>query len=536
MTTILRREFPTHTRSDDQARTVSGIAVPYGQEIELTPGLFETIAPGAYTPRDDAHTAMKLMWRHREIIGPILSANSEPDGVRIKGRISETSLGNDAYALVRDGAVDRFSVGFIPLESTEMRDEDGNIHITYTAIEILEVSLVPWPAYEGARLENVRHTHTLEGTPAMPETTETPAIETRAVDELRAEVRALAQTLDLMRSTPTPSPAADNRSAAAFLRDLATGDEETARIYNAAVALAHDERAYSGTKSDADPTMDTPTFMKDLTRLFNQADNLKPLFATGPLPTEGKSLEYAEMETSTIKVVEHEEGSDVVMGKLSLTDKIASIKAYAGGTQLTRVAIERSRLPILQRHLEAMTLAAGEMSAQAFAAAFAEAVKTQDDRKISLTKAANQLKWGDLTALVIDAAAAFKEQHLTLDGLVVNPETFKALAALTGTDGRGLMTVTGTQANATGHIDLTGLSADLAGLTVVPNFRHKTNELGENIVGAFFYREAMRSYETSLVQLQSDNVLNLTKAFATYRYAAYAPEIPTGLVPLKIGA
>ena len=38
-----------------------GLAVPYGTEIELLPGYFETIAPGALAPRAETDTSLKLV-------------------------------------------------------------------------------------------------------------------------------------------------------------------------------------------------------------------------------------------------------------------------------------------------------------------------------------------------------------------------------------------------------------------------------------------------------------------------------------------
>ena len=58
--------------------------------------------------------------------------------------------------------------------------------------------------------------------------------------------------------------------------------------------------------------------------------------------------------------------------------------------------------------------------------------------------------------------------------------------------------------------------------------------MGEKIVGAFYSSLALRTYETPVVQLQDENILNLTQAFSVYRYQAVAPEIPAGIVPLKL--
>lgn len=529
--TLERRESataPVHT-SD---RMVAGIAVPYGQEIELAENYYETIAPGAWKPRADGLTGMKLLWRHNEVIGTVTHAENRDEGLYIEARISQTTLGNDVYALLKDRAIDRFSIGFYP-QDTAASHEDGTTRLTHRAIDVIEVSLVPWPAYEGATVDNVRHATT-------PTTRkETPKVEYQEIEnslnETRENIAEVRENLDALTQrlafdqNPAPAPA-DTRNAAAVLCDLVEKREGAREAYNALY-----ERAFTGTKSDADPTMTTPQWVADLTRLYNTPDLLKPLFSTGVLPDTGMELEYTLLDTNTMRVAEYEEGSDVVMGKVALKKATAPVKAYAGGTSITRRAIDRTRMPLLQRQLEALSLAAGAAAAKAFSDTLAAAVKKQDTAKLTLSKAAASLTWADLSALIVDAADAYRQKNLSLDGLIVNKATFKALAALTATDGRPLMTVTGNGTNTVGTVNVPGLSGNLVGVKVVPNFVHTGAEMGSGIVGTFFNSDAIRSYESPLVQLQDENILNLSKDFSVYRYAAYAVEVPDALIPLKLG-
>ena len=116
MSTALRtREFTLRAQTDDDQRTVTGLAVPYDDEIELYEGMFESVAPGAFRAPDPSATAMKLLWRHDEPIGLITEAEDTDDGLTITARISRTTRGDEAYALLRDGVIDRFSIGFVSL-------------------------------------------------------------------------------------------------------------------------------------------------------------------------------------------------------------------------------------------------------------------------------------------------------------------------------------------------------------------------------------------------------------------------------------
>lgn len=509
---LLTREYTASAQSSDD-RTVSGIAVPYGDEIEYTRGYFEKIAPGAFNP--ETNGPIKLFWSHRDVIGTVTEARNTETGLEITARISETSLGNDAYALARDGAIDRFSIGFIPLASDTTQDEDGNTHVIHTSIAVREVSLVPFPAYNNAVVTEVRST---------PEPVkETPMTETLtpALDEINERMASLEQAF-ASASTPAPAPAVDTRSAGEVLKALVTGDET-------------ETRAYNGTVSTADGTMTRPTWIGDLTRLVDSVNPLKALFQTGALPPDGLNLEYTELATNTIAVnAQAVEGDDLQIGKISTREKTTPVKTFGGYTQLTRQAIERTRVNLLQVHLNGMALAAGQASANYFATVFANTVKERAAAALASNKTASTLTWSDIVGLTVDAAAAFADAGLPLDGLIVDKATFKALAALTASDGRPLMSVSGTGANTVGEFNPSGLTGDVVGIKVTPNLMAKPDELGVKVVGAFYSSLAMRTYETPVAQLQDENILNLSKAFSVYRYQAVAAEIPTGLVPLKL--
>ena len=510
---LLTREYAASAQSSDD-RTVSGIAVPYGDEIEYTRGYFETVAPGAFNP--ETNGPVKLFWSHRDVIGTVTEARNTPDGLEITARISETSLGNDEYALARDGAIDRFSIGFVPLASDTTRDEDGNTHVVHTSIEVREVSLVPFPAYNNAVVTEVRSNpepHTVKET-LMTETI------SPALDEINERMASLEQAF--AASAPAPAPAVDTRSAGEVLKALVSGDE-------------NETRAYNGTVSTADGTMTRPTWIGDLTRLVDSVNPLKALFQTGALPPDGLNLEYTELATNTIAVnAQANEGDDLLIGKITTREKTTPVKTFGGYTQLTRQAIERTRVNLLQVHLNGMALAAGQASANYFAQVFANAVKERAASALASPKTASALTWSDIVGLTVDAAAAFQDAGLPLDGLIVDKATFKALAALTASDGRPLMSVSGTGANTIGTMNPVGLTGDVVGVKVTPNLMAKPDELGTKVVGAFYSSLAMRTYETPVAQLQDENILNLSKAFSVYRYQAVAAEIPTGLVPLKL--
>ena len=67
-------------------------------------------------------------------------------GCAVRSRIPQTREGDDApWTLVRDGVLDSFSVGFVPIRDTR----DGDV-LVRTEAALREVSLVGFPAYAGA--------------------------------------------------------------------------------------------------------------------------------------------------------------------------------------------------------------------------------------------------------------------------------------------------------------------------------------------------------------------------------------------------
>lgn len=508
--------------AESEARTIEGLAVPYERETKLAPGYYETIARDAYQP-DGGVGSIKLLWRHGEVIGAG-TATSGHDGVPIQARISQTSAGDDAYQLLKDGVIDSLSIGFIPLEYEETWDDDQNLHVRQKRIDIKEVSLVPWPAYDDAKVTKVReHNQEREEANKM----DTSALET--------EVMRLRNSLDELRTTvaaPHAAPHVERRCAAEIVKALVAGDDKTLEDVNGIQA-----RAWSGTTSAADPIATGPHWVADLTRIYDQPDALKPLFAVGDLPAEGMRVDHTYLKTNSVTVNKQAaEGDDLTLGKVELQSASTPVGTYGGYTSLSRQTIERASVNILQRHLEAMAVAAGAASRKALAAAWAKGLKDQEAAALVSTKAATALTWADLSALVVDAAAYFAAQNLPLDGLVVNKATFKAMAALTAGD-RPLLAVGGDGSNTAGGMNLVGISGDLAGLKITCDLNAEATNVGtvQKCVGGFYTRDAIRVYESQLVQLQATQVINLTDNYSIYRYGAYANEIQGGILPLKLG-
>lgn len=157
---------------DSDGRTIAGIAVPYNQISYNVPNAGgERFAQGSLTKtaKDLMASSKKKLkifksHEHRTAIGYATLLNPDhPDGLWMEARIADTAEGNAALAEINEGVLDSFSIGFRTIKDSYI---DGVRVINEAAL--VEVSLVPLPAYDGAELVSVRQSFEPVRLPAMP--------------------------------------------------------------------------------------------------------------------------------------------------------------------------------------------------------------------------------------------------------------------------------------------------------------------------------------------------------------------------------
>lgn len=509
---LQQRAFQARAAITD-GRTITAIGVPYNARAEIWPGYFEEFAPGSVDDTDAI-----LRYGHREPIGKITASTELEAGRQIEGVISATARGDEVATLLQDGVLTRMSIGFYPDKYTVTETEEGQI-IRHTKVKAVEYSVVEFPAFTDAKISEVREQPEphKEGTNPMPTATET------RLDDIE-------RSLKLLSTSPPTAPVADTRSIGEVVRAVAARDESTITDVNRFMS-----RAYSGGTIADDGTL-TPIWIKDLTRIIDNANPIARLFAKGPLPAEGMVLEYTQLLLNTIKVGKQEkEGDALPTGKVALTKQEgAKIETYGGATSLSFQEILRSRANMVSLSMKAMAVAAAKESATEFHEFYEAEVVKQTDHAITISKSLATIGWPDLLAMVLDASKAYQDLGLSLTGTIVDRATFLALGSMTGADDRPLMNVTGTGVNTVGRIDARNLKGDLSGLSFVPDF--DSTLASQGISGAFYHDEALRQYTSGIGHLQDENILNLTRDMAVYYFAANAAEIPAGLIPLKFSA
>lgn len=515
LTETQHRTFQVRAAADTEAREFTGIGVPYGQEIDLF-GWRESFDPGAIEGGDTA----LILWRHNEPIGKVSKARDTDAGYEITGKLSTTDRANEAYTLLRDEVVTSMSIGFDPIEYRVEAEGTAEERIVWTKVRAREFSLVPFPAYDQATISNVRQAPTPRKDTAMPDTL------TR--DDLAADLEPITDRLsDFERSIeliktqtqPAAAPAgAQFRSMGHFIKAIATGDESAAELH----------RAYAG-GTDADDVV-KPNFIGEFIKFIEARLTTINMFTRGTLPADGNTVEFVRMKpepTPAATVIDKQtaEGADLVGPfKVKLEDDNAPIETWGGWTELSRQRIERSQHNYLDKVLRVMGIEWAKYAEKRFKEYLNTVLAARATDALALPTAPD---YTDYLGAIIDAGDYYAANGYALEGLALSPDRFKELALVEAADGRPLMSVYGAGTNTTGELNLPKGHGNLAGVPV--SVIWDTEGIGT------FYDSAAIQLDMSPgapAQLQDENIINLTKQYSIYGYAAMYDPFPGGILPL----
>lgn len=528
---LMLRSFPAEYRATATAkREFTGIGVPYGETYDLGYGLYERFEPGAIDL-----TGTKIFWQHREVIGTATAGQDTDAGFEVTGKISDTTLGRDAWTLLEDGAVDSLSIGFKPVDYRTETDDDGNTTIIHTKVDTREFSLVDYPAYTEAKVSAIRSALTTRSaiTPTKGTTMDTETLTRDDLAPITAQLTEMERGLALVnsRSTGPADPVAGLArlgSVGGLLRALATGDEDAATQFR-----AFTDAVAGGKLSDS---VVKDSWVGNFIKLATARRKVIADFGgTATLPSEGMNVEYGKLKSDTTAVAKQAaEADDLAFGKIELTTATAPISTYGGWTALSRQVIERSSVPYLDTLWEAMGLRYARVTEKAvrdyYAALIAAKVASADPNATVPLPALFDTT--DVLDSIVDLAEIFDDRGYAMSGLHVSKDVFKKFNALTDGDSTRLMTVYGNGVNQVGSLDLSGLSGNIANLSVrvLPGAAANTAVAYDPV--------AVKVWENpgAPLRLQDENIVNLTKDFSLYGYLAVGNPHPDAIVPLEIAA
>lgn len=150
------RSFALELRATGADGSVEG----YGSVFNVQDSYDDVIASGAFAASLKAHKAAgtmpAMLWQHEadEPIGVWTEMTEDAKGLRVKGQLAlETTRGKEAHVLLKMGAINGLSIGFMSKQWSYDRDTEIR---TLTEVDLWEVSMVTFPANEASRVTNVK--------------------------------------------------------------------------------------------------------------------------------------------------------------------------------------------------------------------------------------------------------------------------------------------------------------------------------------------------------------------------------------------
>ena len=492
---------------DAEKREIRGIAVPYGETYDMG-YVRERFERGALEA--DGDVLLFSGHDHRSgglPIGIVTALRDTDQGAEVVARISETPKGDEVYRLARDGVLTKFSVGFDPVDH-RVEDEDVIVH---TRARLKEVSIVPFPAYETATINQVRERadHPTQNKETVVETTQNDA-----VAELRDTVTDLERRLAVLADTDQGAPAGSQfRSAGEILKALASGDD-----------AARTEFRDFGSTVEAD--VSRPGWVQRPLKLSTEKRKIVNLFNHAPLPQSGNTVEYPVVKTESGTVEKQaSEGTALAYMEVALDTGTATVGTYGGFSSLSRQAIERSDQAYLDAVLRYQAIQYGKATNLAVRNELVAAAAAN-----TVTLSAHTAK--DWIAAVIDAAGMIEDDSLGLDAefIVMGRDVFKTVMSITDSADRPVFAVNGDGANTIGSANLVGARGNIGGLPVamIPGLPADFARVASS--------EALTVLESAGApfRLQDESVVNLTKDFSLYGYLATTINDLGGLVALDV--
>lgn len=507
---MITREFQVRLVENEE-RTIVGLAVPYGQEIDLTGNLKERFEAGAIETVEN----VKLFYGHEEPIGKVIEGRDTEEGYEIVAVISDTPRGNEIYTLLQDDVLNRFSVGFFPV-----KDRKEGQTIIRELVDLKEVSIVPFPAFEGAKITQVRSEVEPEEVSPVEDTlkemdsklSENIELDVRSVQD---EVAELRRVIEAGQTVELATPATHKfRSQGEFAKALVTGDEDAKALARAA-----------STSAD---TVALPGFLGLIDNLIDTNRPALSAFSRAALPAAGLTVEYAKVSANTITVgVQDPENEALAFGNLTIDSVSANVITYGGYTEMSKQTIVRSSVNYLDTALRALSIA----YANATNAALISTVQG-----LSYTGKVFDVSAGTSAALIAGLTDAstyiFKNSGLRPEAIVCGTSAFKFLLSVQGEDGRPVVLVNGAGVNNIGAANVPGLSGQIMGLPIIVDPAMTATK-------AYVANSAaIQTLESAgaPVRLSSEDITTLTDAISVYGFMAITVPFASAIVELDVVA
>lgn len=468
---------------DEAARTISGLAVPFGPVGQTSAGRLQ-FGQGSLAWSDVRRVKLLVEHDQGRPVGYAAELVERPDGLHATFHVPSTPAGDQALAEAKAGLRDAFSVGVQLDDATAEKLRRAGTSAVPGRGQLREISLVSVPAFDDARVGAVSAhaelvvsswsdpTPTPEGStvteqtttdPAQPQPTPAPTEPTEpTVPAQPVEANAAAAPLAVAGGavvTGSPSTYTFSADGPSLVRDAwsarVEGNVDAAQRlqrYNAELTDGNlaSVMALAAVMTTADP--DAPVVSQPNVRrpdlLLQSIDRGRPLNGRiRAVPIRNATPLLIPQIVGFTGVADHTEGTaHVPEGTLDLAERTLAPKAVSGAFRMSRELVDSSN-PAIDR--------------------IALAAMLRNYRKITEDRLATALLTGDAVGGITTVQGlrtelvAFGDDDTEADVIFTGRGFFQALVLDTDADGRPMLPFVG-PANASGttRAGYTGASVD----------------------------------------------------------------------------
>jgi uncharacterized protein len=479
----------------DSPRTISGIAVPYNVEANVSTGQTVRVLAGAL-PVDGA--APRLLAEHDmgKIVGMVVAREETPDGMLFTAEIARTRDGDDIVELLKMGAYDSVSIGIEPVDV----EQDGRTVVVKSA-RWRELSIVAEPAFEAARITDIA----ASAEDAEPDVTETPQPEKEEImeDNTPEVVEASVHTV------PTAPIYAQPRryempSGAEYIAAALEGGHRFYTMLDNIRAAAPDV-----TTTNNDGVLPTPIVGAIYTNYIGNRP-VVDAFGARSMPTSGKTFERPSISTHTSMGVQAAELDTLTAGEFQVAANTVTKSTVGGYVNVSEQVMDFSEPEIIGAMLNDMgRIYANKSDDIAADALVAGATTTANFTDANIDDPTEWVSWMyDVSSVILSASNGNLPTHLFL-----SPDIWAALGKLEDSQGRPLFPTVG-PANSFGQMQPGSVGGTAFGLQVVVdrNFAADTMILGDTI--------GFECWEQQKGVISVDNPSTLSRTIAWRGYFA----------------
>lgn len=203
------KSFPFEAKVDLEKYEFEGYASTFGN----TDLVGDVVEKGAFKKTIQERlpkNLIKVLWQHYEPMGLPKHMEEDSKGLYVVAKVSKTNENQDRLQLMKDGVVDRLSIGYDVVKREIEELEDGKRIVHLKELKLYEFSPVTFPANEEAVITGVKGRELEELLKRIPQLEQyikaghflTPASRQRIEDAIKA-LQALLVTFE-EPGEPTP--------------------------------------------------------------------------------------------------------------------------------------------------------------------------------------------------------------------------------------------------------------------------------------------------------------------------------------------